>query len=168
MDKVVFDLDIDLCCACHACSVACMDQNDTEEGQRPLRYAFEHEEKRPAKEVECWYFSVACFHCEDALCVSACLAGCLRKDPETRLTLYDSGNCVGCRSCAMICPYGVPLYNQDGKMAKCDGCVERIRRGMEPACVRVCPTGALKYYSGAEYEQADIKRSLRQVIAKRG
>ena len=28
-------------------------------------------------------------------------------------------------------------------MMKCDGCNERVKQGLEPACVRVCPFDAL-------------------------
>ena len=51
--------------------------------------------------------------------------------------------CIGCHSCAMACPYGAPSFGTDGKMIKCDGCIERWRHGLEPACVRTCPTGAI-------------------------
>ncbi|WXJ88174.1 hypothetical protein MHOCP_22110 [Moorella humiferrea] len=32
-------------------------------------------------------------------------------------------------------------------MQKCRLCVERIEAGLEPACVRTCPTNALKFGS---------------------
>ena len=175
LGKVIFDLDTALCCACSACAVACMDQNDTEVdaaavASRPFRVAFEYEEKSQAGtgagNFRCGYFSVACFHCDSAPCVTACPTGSLLKEPETSLTLHDRSSCIGCRSCAVACPFGVPSYDQEGKIAKCDGCIERIRHGMEPACVRVCLTGALKCYSKKEYDQASLKRSLR-AIARR-
>ena len=41
----------------------------------------------------------------------------------------------------------VPRYDQDEKMQKCNLCMERVEAGLEPACVRVCPVGALKFDS---------------------
>ena len=39
--KMIFDLDLDKCCACGACAIACMDQNDVEiEEESPLRRIF--------------------------------------------------------------------------------------------------------------------------------
>jgi len=38
-------------------------------------------------------------------------------------------------------------------MTKCDGCVERVKRGMQPACVKVCPFGALSLVSESEYQE---------------
>jgi Fe-S-cluster-containing dehydrogenase component len=38
----------------------------------------------------------------------------------------------------------VPRFGNDGTMQKCDLCSARLEHGLEPACVRVCPTKALK------------------------
>ena len=32
-------------------------------------------------------------------------------------------------------------------MQKCNLCTERVKAGLQPACVRVCSTGALKFES---------------------
>lgn len=47
-------------------------------------------------------------------------------------------------------------------MQKCDGCATRVHMGMEPACVRVCPTGALRLVDSAEWENADPEHSLKK------
>ena len=60
----------------------------------------------------------------------ACVAACLDR---------------GCRMCLRVCPYDVPKFDVEGKIVKCDGCSVRVALGMEPACVRACNTGALKY-----------------------
>ncbi len=110
------------------------------------------------------YLSVSCMHCEDAPCVAACPSACIYKDPESGLTLYDNTNCIGCHSCAMACPFGAPTFGPDGKMNKCDGCGERIKYGLEPACVRICPTKALRLYGEEEYSGVLRERSLRKII----
>ena len=159
--KMIFDLDMDRCCACGACAVACMDQNDIEITEEPpLRKVFAMEGTNGHA-----YISVACMHCEDAPCIVACPVGCLSKD-ERGLTVYDSTSCIGCHSCAMACPFGAPTYNRFGKMQKCDGCAERLSHGLEPACVRTCSLGALKVYTEEEYAKVHTERSLRKIAEK--
>lgn len=145
-----FELDMEKCSACGACAIACMDQNDISirDGERPFRCVFCQEQSNAADPAE--YFSVACMHCEDAPCVNACPVGCLFKDPETSLTLFDTTHCIGCHSCAMACPFGAPAFDKHNKMQKCDGCIERIRHGLSPACVRACPNGALRLLQDGE------------------
>ena len=159
--KMIFDLDMDRCCACGACAVACMDQNDIEiTEEHPLRKVFAMEGTNGHA-----YISMACMHCEDANCIVACPVGCLSKD-ERGLTVYDSTSCIGCHSCAMACPFGAPTYNRFGKMQKCDGCAERLSHGLEPACVRTCSLGALKVYTEEEYAKVHTERSLRKIAEK--
>lgn len=138
------ELDLSKCCACGACAIACMDENDIDlsTGIRPYRTVFRQDYD---KHNRLQYFSIACMHCTDAPCVSACPSGCLYKDEETGLTLYDNELCIGCHSCAMACPFGAPTFGDDDKMRKCDGCIDRIRAGLEPACVRACAFNALQF-----------------------
>ena len=133
------------CVACGACQVTCMDQNDilVQKGAQPLRKAFQVEYAKDGK-AHFGYFSAACEHCEDAACINACPANCISKDINTGFTVYDTTNCIGCRSCSMACPHGAPTTDLDGKMIKCDGCNERVKAGLLPACVAVCPFDALK------------------------
>ncbi len=158
MEKMIFDFDPSLCTGCSACVMACLDQNDVDvvHHQHPFRNVAELEEGTKFS-----FLSVACMHCEDAPCVMGCPSACLYKDPESSLTLFDNTNCIGCHSCAMACPFGAPSFNGEGKLDKCDGCVERLRRGLIPACVRVCPTGALTCHPASQYPKAQKERSLR-------
>lgn len=160
MSKMILDFDPVACCGCGACAVACMDQNDYDPrtGNAPFRTIFETQELdgRPVFS----HYSVACMHCSPAPCVTACPAGCLKKDPQTDLTIFDNTHCIGCHSCAMACPFGAPSFNGEGRMEKCNGCYLRLRHGMEPACVRVCPTGALRMVTQEEYEKTHGPYSL--------
>ena len=158
--KILFEFDEKKCSACGACAVACMDQNDVDvaAGQEHYRKVYQYES---GDDMVC--ISIACLHCPDAPCVTACPVGVLYKDGETGLTLYDNTNCIGCHSCAMACPFGAPSFNDEGKMVKCDGCVERLRQGLIPACVRVCPTGALTCVPESQYHQVQSEKSLRSL-----
>ena len=162
--RMIIDLDMDRCVGCGACSVACMDQNDFQAGQeaKPFRVAVNLEQIRNDS-VELTGVSTACMHCADAPCVKACPCGCIVKDEETGFTVYDTSNCIGCHSCAMACPFGAPGFGADGKMMKCDSCVERVKRGMLPAGVKVCPFDALKLYTEEEYQKVKVDRSAHRI-----
>lgn len=151
--KYLLVLDESKCVACGACAVACMDQRDIEpdQGQTPLRSCFVVEEETPGL-PRCTFLSVGCMHCQQAPCITACPTGCIAKDVETGFTVADTTNCIGCHSCAMACPFGHPTFSPvTGKMVKCDGCVERVKAGMKPACVKVCPFGALQLVREEDY-----------------
>ena len=159
--KILFDFDPAKCSACGACAIACMDQNDVdvEHGQQPYRKVYLYESGSELASV-----SIACLHCPDAPCVTACPVGCLYKDLSNGLTRYDTTNCIGCHSCAMACPFGAPKFDPQGKIVKCDGCADRVRRGYPPACVRVCPTGALTLRTEEEQRRQNQAHLLRHVL----
>ena len=138
--------DLERCVGCMACAVACMDQNDLETGAEPTawRQVFTVE-SGTYPEVRLRYVSMACMHCEDAPCQSACPTGAITRDLGTGVVRVETRLCIGCHSCSIACPFGVPRFGKDGTMQKCDLCSARVEQGMEPACVRVCPSKALHY-----------------------
>lgn len=134
------------CVGCAACAVACMDEKDFSVcgGDAPFRTAFV-EEQGSADAPRFSFRSISCMHCADAPCIAACPMGCLYQDEVTGFTLYDNAACIACRRCLEACPIAHPrFYGVGGKMTKCDGCAERVKAGMKPACVKVCPFGALQ------------------------
>ena len=145
MEKSIY-LDVDLCVGCGACAVACMDQNDIypEKGQVAVRRIHQVENGHfPTAAI--FHVTAACLHCEDAPCVIACPTGAIAKDGNTGNVTTLRDLCIGCHSCAVACPFGVPRYDAEDKLQKCGGCGERVEAGLQPSCVRVCPTGALQF-----------------------
>jgi anaerobic dimethyl sulfoxide reductase subunit B len=139
-------LDLDRCVGCMACTVACMDQNDLEVGAEPTawRQVFAVE-SGAYPEARIRHVSLACMHCEDGPCLPACPTGAISRNSATRAVTVNSELCIGCHSCSIACPFGVPRFRRDGTMQKCDLCTARIEQGLEPACVRVSPSKALHY-----------------------
>lgn len=144
-----FEFDSDACAACGACVTACMDQNDLypEKGDRPYRRCEVREERIDGK-LRMTYLSLGCMHCADAPCLQECPKECFFRDAETGFVLYDNQACISCGLCREVCPYEAPVFPAGKwKMEKCDGCAERVKHGLEPACVQVCPFDALKLVS---------------------
>ena len=65
--------------------------------------------------------------------------------------------------CVQACPFGVITMSSEGKgVLKCDLCIERLARGLEPACVSSCPTHALAFE-----EDNRSTRAKRQLAAEK-
>jgi len=142
----VIQHDTESCIGCYACVVACMDQNDVEIEESPALWRQVYTlESKVGPQWRIQYFSLACLHCADAPCLLACPTGAINKSLTTGAVVVQSELCIGCRSCSMACPFGVPRFGKTGTMQKCHLCHVRVESGLQPACVRVCPTGALRF-----------------------
>ena len=93
---------------------------------------------------------VMCQHCEHPPCVDVCPTGASFKRDDG-IVLVDRHICIGCRYCMMACPYKARSFvhheltdqNPDvprgkGCVEGCTMCVQRIDKGMLPACVEAC------------------------------
>jgi molybdopterin-containing oxidoreductase family iron-sulfur binding subunit len=101
---------------------------------------------------------VLCNHCTNPPCVRVCPTQATWKRDEDGLVMMDMHRCIGCRYCMAACPYGSRSFNWKdprefvatdsegnflaeyptrtrGVVEKCNFCAERIREGLEPACV---------------------------------
>lgn len=97
-------------------------------------------------------FPNRCRHCDPAPCQSACLAGAIYRRESTGTVMINPDRCINCASCAMACPFGVIRFHEDplgpaglAIAVKCDNCSSRLAKGLIPACVETCKSGALTY-----------------------
>ncbi len=150
----------ELCIGCRGCQTACKSWNqlpgirtkNTGTTQNPpdlepaafniIRYTELPSEKNRVR----WLFvSRRCMHCGDAGCMNICPApGALYRTKEGAVA-FNKEKCIGCRLCVAGCPFNVPRYDADHKISKCHFCYDRIAKGLDPACVKTCPTGALRF-----------------------
>jgi len=135
----------DVCIGCRLCELACITAHSQ---SKDLIIAYTQERATGLAPCKVVYedgpvcVALSCRHCDNALCVAACISGALYKDEESGKTLYDASRCVGCWSCLMACPFGAIRRNAaENKIIKCDLCEGRAI----PACVQACPNSALVY-----------------------
>ncbi len=64
-------------------------------------------------------------------------------DPETGFVITHEENCIGCQICSFVCPFDIPKFANE-KLVKCDGCNDRVKAGLLPACVEACESHALR------------------------
>ena len=139
-----FSFNVARCSGCMACIVACLDQNDLPGDGHSFRHVSRLEEGEGTSAAVSW-LSISCLHCGDAPCVMVCPTRAIFKRSQDGIVDVNRDLCVGCHSCVLACPFGAPQFPEGEKMSKCDLCAPRVEKGMEPACVRVCPTKALGF-----------------------
>ncbi len=144
--KYGFLIDASCCIDCRACLVACSVENNV-----------------PMKNTRIWIHDTGvmgeypnlsrysapfhCMHCVDPSCVSACTVGALQQSREG-IVIYDQDRCIGCRYCMYACPFEVPNFEWQERLAliiKCDLCTARLDEGGQPACAATCPTRAIQF-----------------------
>ncbi|THB68588.1 MAG: 4Fe-4S dicluster domain-containing protein [Desulfovibrio sp.] len=108
-----------------------------------------------------------CRHCETPYCVRACPRGALLKGREGEV-LLEPALCEGCetKNCLLACPYGgIFMTMMTEAMVKCDLCLSRRAVGLGPACVEMCPCGAMFYADPDEI--AELHTDFAQAAEKR-
>jgi len=111
-----------------------------------------------------YYLPVQCMQCDDPPCVKACPVEATWMEPDG-IVVVDYDWCIGCRYCMAACPYWARHFNwttpeippeeintnthylgnrprPKGVVEKCHFCIQRTRKGQQPACMEACPTGA--------------------------
>ena len=138
-----FVIDTNKCTGCQACEVACTVENQLEAGTSWRTVYTFNEPRYPG--IPLFHLSLACNHCLDAPCMKYCPALAYSKDATTGAVTIDPDKCMGCKYCTWACPYDAPRFDADrGIVTKCTFCDQRQAQGLEPACVSLCPTGALQ------------------------
>lgn len=172
-------IDVSKCIGCKACQVACAEWNDLKEEvgtnvgylDNPMDLTANTWTLMRFAEVEPDDYSFewlirkdGCMHCGDPGCLKACPAPGAIIQHANGIVDFVSENCIGCGYCIAGCPFDIPrLSKKDSRAYKCTLCSDRVAVGLEPACVRTCPTGCITFGSKedmkkhAEGRIADLK-----------
>lgn len=153
-------VDTTTCIGCKACEAACQEWNDlhrvatrqtgTYQTLPELHADFWNLIRFDERDVDGnfnWLMRKdQCMHCADPGCLAACPAPGAIVQYENGIVDVNQDKCIGCGYCATGCPFNIPKFHTSGgKMAKCTLCVDRIDVGLEPACIKACPTGCLNF-----------------------
>jgi molybdopterin-containing oxidoreductase family iron-sulfur binding subunit len=129
-------------------------------------------------------FLVLCNHCQNPPCVRVCPTKATFKREQDGIVAMDYHRCIGCRFCMAACPYGSRSFNwrdpreddnkylgeinkefptrTKGVVEKCNFCVERLAKDLQPNCVESQKNnpGAL-YFGDINDSHAEVREVLR-------
>ena len=142
---VQLNFNYNKCCGCRSCEIACSVKHFGEfnpELSRIRVYDFFH---------GLFQVPTACWGCrswwaeKEAPCVEACPVEALswyQGDDKLNVPVIDEEGCTQCLSCIDACRAKAMRVNPRTSFPMvCDRC------GGDPACIKVCPTGAIEGYT---------------------
>lgn len=141
MTNFGFVIDNRACIGCHACSTACKSENEVPLGV--YRTWVKYTETGEWPDTQRHFQVTRCNHCANPPCVRICPTEAMYQRDDG-IVEFDNTMCIGCKACMQACPYdAIHIDPETNTAAKCHYCSHRTDRGLEPACVVVCPTHAI-------------------------
>jgi len=186
-DDIAILVDISSCIGCKACEAACQQWHDlapplfTPEEVQQLKFVsyqsrpdLEHNlfmlMKFNEGETErgfTWFITkYQCMHCREPGCLIACPSPGAVIQYLNGVVDFDHSKCIGCKMCLVGCPFDIPRYDKNNKPWKCNFCIDRVASGLEPACVKTCPTNALTF--GTKIEMVEKGKKIVEHLKERG
>jgi electron transport protein HydN len=174
MNRFVF-ADPNLCIGCTTCTIACVISH-----QENSNYELTAKDFTPRlkviKNVDV-STPVLCRQCDDAPCAQVCPNNAIISEDGHIKVIQE--RCIGCKTCVIACPYGAmtvvsstvekdsesALFKSEKKTAqalKCDLCAHSEAG---PACIRACPTNALRMVTPDDLEEMNKKKQLAAATA---
>lgn len=145
MARLAMAVDTKACIGCMDCVSACNVENNVPPGQRRTWIKTETTGRFPKLAV--LFESQRCNHCDNPPCVPVCPTGASHVSEFGATVQVKGYKCIKCGLCVEACPYDARFLNplKSNIADKCTFCVHRVKQGLEPACVAVCPTRALAF-----------------------
>jgi Fe-S-cluster-containing hydrogenase component 2 len=123
----------DKCNGCKECEKACVKAHPSSVASGRPRLKIEQDKSKK-------YKMTACLHCETCPPSDLCPSALFEFHADGKYWTLDEQRCFACMSCLPVCPVGGVFFEgQFGVETAyiCDLC------GGDPACIKVCPKGAL-------------------------
>jgi Fe-S-cluster-containing dehydrogenase component len=137
-EEVCKYIDVTTCIGCKACEVACVEWNDMPFRETSFGNTYQtmpstewnywnlikfNEHEREDGTLQWLMRKDQCMHCEDPGCLRACPSDGAIVQYTNGIVDFQQENCIGCQYCVSGCPFDI----------------------LEPACIKSCPTGCLKF-----------------------
>jgi formate dehydrogenase beta subunit len=153
-------IDTSTCIGCKACEVACQEWNDLPPEPTVQSGTYQ---TMPATTASFWNLirfgehesgdglhwlmrKDQCMHCTEPGCLIACPAPGAIVQYANGIVDFQQDQCIGCGYCMTGCPFDVPKFAaHTRRVYKCTLCVDRVSVGLQPACVKACPTSCLQF-----------------------
>jgi formate dehydrogenase beta subunit len=168
-------VDTTTCIGCKACEVACLEWNgypfhpttfdNTYQTMPDTAWNYWNLIRFDERTAEDGTFSWLmrkdqCMHCADPGCLKACPADGAIVQYANGIVDFSQADCIGCQYCVTGCPFDIPKFNPaTKKVFKCTLCSDRVSAGLEPACIKSCPTGCLHFGSKEDMKAIAEKRA---------
>jgi len=174
-------IDVSRCIGCKACQSACMEWNDLRDPVGVFNNSYTNP---PDLDDQTWclmrfneveidgtlrwlILKDGCLHCSDPGCLRACPAPGAIVQHSNGIVDFEEENCIGCGDCISGCPFNIPrLRKADSRVYKCTLCSDRVAVGLEPACIKACPTQALSF--GSKEDMLTLARHRLVDLNERG
>src|SRR5436190_6015485 len=167
-------IDTTSCIGCKACEVACQEWNNQQVTMGNFAGSYQtipdlthsvwnlikfNETEQDGQPV--WPMAkYQCMHCVDPGCLRACPAPGAIVQNANGIVDFNQDQCIGCCYCMTGCPFDVPKLNPiTKKVHKCTLCSDRVAVGLEPACIKACPTGCLHFGTKDDMKELAERRA---------
>lgn len=155
-------VDTSVCTACRGCQIACKQWNrlpgtqtsndGSHENPRDLsadtwKIVRFHEGSNGDGKPYWHFFTEQCRHCLTPGCMAVVEEDEIVQNEKTGAVIFTpKTKDLDFQATREGCPYDIPRKNEKtGVLEKCTLCFDRISDGMIPACVKSCPTGAMRF-----------------------
>ncbi len=168
-------IDTTTCIGCKACEVACLEWNGYAFSETTFHNSYQtmpetawnywnlikfNEHEREDGSLMLLMRKDQCMHCEEPGCLIACPADGAIVQYANGIVDFQQDHCIGCGYCLTGCPFNIPKFGPVAhKVFKCTLCVDRVSQGLEPACIKACPTGCLHFGTKPEMKELAENRA---------
>jgi formate dehydrogenase iron-sulfur subunit len=168
-------VDTTTCIGCKACEVACLEWNGYTFSETTFNNTYQtmpetawnywnlikfNEHEREDGTLQLLMRKDQCMHCEEPGCLVACPADGAIIQYANGIVDFQQDKCIGCGYCMSGCPFNIPKFSPTArKVFKCTLCVDRVTQGLEPACIKSCPTGCLHFGTKLEMKELGETRA---------